>query len=157
MRTRAAAALLSVICAATPQGLAAQNASDLRARIDALRAAPQEDPFASEKATDLARIAAESPWLFARRSDTLGPVGSPVAVVLFTAPDCGSCAAAEAELEALAYDIGIGATIMSTEDGAFVAAGMGRLSLDLTPSYVTRNTLIRGHIPAFVLQRYLAE
>ena len=76
------------------------------------------------------------------------------AIAVFTAPDCADCVTTKAELRALAADLGVGVAVhdTGTPDGATLLAA---LSLDTVPSYVMRDKLIRGRMPAFVLRRYL--
>lgn len=119
------------------------GADSLRERLRAL--VPPPDPYAQEKADDLARIARE-PVLFAEGQ----------AIAMFTHPDCGSCGHAEAELQALSKALGVGVQILNTHSPAN-AALMERLSLDLLPSYVMPDRLIRGQMPSFVLERYLTR
>ncbi|WP_143042200.1 hypothetical protein [Citreimonas salinaria] len=128
--------------------VAAQEPLSLRERIDALRA-PEiviEEPYADEIADDLAMIAAEGDALFGGEAD----------IALFVGSDCAECAAAQAELAALAERIGVDVAVHHT-DQADSAALMKRLTLDMVPSYVMPDRLIRGAMPAFVLERYLTR
>ncbi|MGR3497227.1 hypothetical protein [Citreimonas sp.] len=128
--------------------VAAQDRLSLRDRIDALRA-PEiviEDPYADEIASDLEMIAAEKDALFGGAAD----------IALFVGPDCAECDAARAELDALAQRIGVTVAVHHT-DTAEEAALLERLTLDMVPSYVMPDRLIRGAMPAFVLERYLTK
>lgn len=119
------------------------EAQGLRDRIEALT--PPPDPYAAEKASDLARISAE-PRLF--------PDGEAIAV--FIGPDCPDCAQALAELQDLADRHGVTVQVLDTAQPDD-AALMARLSLDMLPSYVMPDRLIRGQMPIFVLERYLTR
>ncbi len=149
-----AACILLALPASPP---AAQDAGAL----DRLRdlAAPEVpaagDIYADEIAADLALIAAEEEALFGPGRPGYGPEGAPARIVLFTGPDCEDCAAAEDELAALVRDLEVRAAIIDIAADPAGAALMKRLSLDLLPSYVMRDGMIRGAMPAIVLKGYL--
>jgi hypothetical protein len=126
--------------------LSAQQENSLRDRIDALRA-PEiviEDPYADEIASDLAMISREEPALFPRDE----------AIAIFIGPDCAECDAARAEIDQIARRIGVGLSVLDISEPRN-AALMERLTLDVVPSYAMPDRLIRGHMPGFVLERYL--
>ncbi|WP_425098286.1 hypothetical protein [Tropicibacter sp. S64] len=146
---------LLLACAAAP--VAAQD-TDLRTRLRALAApvAPA-DPYAEERSADLAAIDTVSDRLFGPGGTRLGPQDAPVRIVLFVAQDCPDCTSAEADLAQLAERLGVGAKVLTVDDDAEATALLSRLSLDRLPSYVTPKTLIRGPMPAFVLERYVTD
>ncbi|MBV2361011.1 hypothetical protein KUH32_14700 [Thalassococcus sp. CAU 1522] len=122
----------------------------MRDRLQALTApagpAPSvTDAYAEEIAADLGRIGARYDALF-------GPEDA--AIALFIGPDCPTCETAADELDAVVQRLGLHATVIDagTPDGA---ALLGDLTLDTVPSYVMPDRLIRGHMPDFVLERYL--
>lgn len=128
--------------------VAAQEAGSLRDRIEALQS-PEiliEDPYADEIADDLAMIAAERDALFGGEAD----------IALFIGPACAECDAARAELDALAERLGVTVAVHMTQ-APESAALLKRLTLDMVPSYVMPDRLIRGAMPAFVLERYLTR
>ena len=126
----------------------AQEAASLRDRIEDLRAPRMviEEPYADEIASDLALIAKERDMLFGGTAD----------IALFVASDCAECDVAHAELDALAARLGVTVAVHRT-DAPEKAALLKRLTLDMVPSYVMRDRLIRGAMPAFVLERYLTR
>lgn len=160
--TRAAGALPGLVAILTAVPLAAEDAAPARGlqaefleRLQALdQPPPLVDPYAEDKAADLARIAAQDS-LFDPAREGFGPQGTPV-IALFVGPDCADCAAAQAELTRLAEDLGVRVALIDTGTSEN-AELMQRLDLDLLPSYVMRDKLIRGHMPAMVLRRYLSE
>ncbi|CUH77616.1 hypothetical protein [Tropicibacter naphthalenivorans] len=127
------------LLASVPLGAEAQ---DLRQRLNALSSPEVSDPYAAEKAADLARIAADAALLF--------PKGEKIAV--FVAPDCPECDASLADLQGL----GVAVNVLDIDDGE-TARLMARMTLDIVPSYVMPDRLIRGPMPSFVLARYLSD
>ncbi len=118
--------------------------------------APEPAPinlYADDIARDLDLLAREAPHLFAPGLPGFGPEDATRRLALFTAPDCPDCAQAEAELRALADRIGLRVNVFDLGRDADLAA---RLGLDMAPSYVLPDRLLRGAMPAFVLERYLA-
>ncbi|WP_323768917.1 hypothetical protein [Antarctobacter sp.] len=129
--------------------------ADFLGRLRALEApsAPL-DMYADEKNADLARIAQQAD-LFDTARPGYGTDGPPI-IALFHGPDCTDCATAMSELERLSLDLSIRAVLLDVavhENAAMMAA----LGLDMLPSYVMRDRMIRGHMPAFVLERYITE
>lgn len=125
----------------------AAEAQGLQERLRALAAPPPVtgDLYAEDKADDLARIEADA--------DDLFPDGE--AIALFTGPDCPDCAKAASELSDIASKLGVEVNRLHIGSPE-AAALMARMTLDVVPSYVMPDRLIRGHMPAFVLERYLA-
>lgn len=118
--------------------------------------APEPAPinlYADDIARDLDLLAREAPHLFAPGLPGFGPEDATRHLALFTAPDCPDCAQAEAELRALAGRIGLRVNVFDLDRDADLAA---RLGLDMAPSYVLPDRLLRGAMPAFLLERYLA-
>lgn len=105
-------------------------------------------PYADEVASDLARIESVSDFLFGK--DRSGQI------VLFTRTTCPACAKAAQEFETLVRDLDIDARAYDA-DTVPVQEVMQILGLDLVPSYVMPDRMIRGHMPEFILRRYLAE
>ena len=128
---------------------------DFLGRLRALRAPSAPiDMYADEKAADLARIGGRAA-LFDPDLPGLGPEAAPV-IVMFHGPGCPECAQALAELEQLTHALQIRAVVLDVSDQTN-AADMAALGLDMLPSYVMRDRLIRGQMPRFVLERYLSE
>ncbi|MFW2544073.1 hypothetical protein ACN2XU_15675 [Primorskyibacter sp. 2E107] len=155
-----ALASFAFLCAAAP--VAAQDAaSDLGERLRALAArhAAQvtlADPYADEKSVDLERITAESETLFTAQGTTLGPPQGDILIALFVSENCADCVEARRALAALTAQIAVRATVHDISAHPDAGAVMDRLGLDVTPSYVMRDRMIRGLMPALVLERYLS-
>jgi hypothetical protein len=111
------------------------------------------DIYADEVTHDLDLLARESSRLFGPGLAGFGPAGALPRIAFFTAPDCPGCVAAEAELRALADRLGLRASVFDMGRDADLA---DRLGLDMAPSYVMPDRLLRGAMPAIVLERYLA-
>jgi hypothetical protein len=153
---------LGVICALGPAH--AQQQGAFQDRLDALRSGPTPDYQVADPAyqqdinNDLARIGAVFFPLFGADRPFVGPSDGgqheTAAITLFTGPDCTACADALQELDTLATRLGLRANVIDTGT-AENAALMDQLGLDLLPSYVMPDRMIRGDIPVFVLDRYL--
>ncbi len=124
--------------------VAAQDGASLRSRLRALAAPALAQPYAEEMAADRARIAAAAPRLFAEGAR----------IVLFTDRDCPDCPRAAADLSDLAKRLGVAIAVHPLEQGDNRALWQS-LGFDIVPAYVMPDKLIRGHMPAFVLERYL--
>ncbi|MBC7133231.1 MAG: glutaredoxin family protein [Roseovarius sp.] len=111
------------------------------------------DIYADEVARDLDLLEREAPHLFAPGLPGFGPGEAAPRIAFFTAPDCPDCATAEAELSALAARLGLRVSVFDITAHDALAA---RLGLDMAPSYVLPDRLLRGAMPAIVLERYLA-
>ena len=127
---------------------------DLPHRDGPARVPARFDPYAEDIADDLARIAAHADALFSPDLPGFGAADAPLAVAFFTAPDCPDCARAEAELRSLADRHPIRVTLLDISAHADLAHVLG---LDTTPSYVMPDRMLRGHMPAIVLERYFSE
>ncbi|WP_297774810.1 glutaredoxin family protein [uncultured Roseovarius sp.] len=120
-------------------------------RDPASRAAP--DLYAEDAARDLDMLEAAEPRLLAPDLPGFGPANQPAAIALFTRKDCAECAKAEADLRQLAKRLGVRVTLLDIEAEATLARALG---LDMAPSYALPEMLLRGHMPAIVLERYLS-
>jgi len=120
---------------------------------DAPAAAPAS-PYQDAIAQDLARLSERNSALFDPDLPGFGPPDAALRIALFTAPDCADCDRAEADLRALAQSHDLRVTLLDiTRHGALADT----LELDMAPSYVFPNMMLRGHIPPIVLERYLAR
>ena len=115
-----------------------------------------EDAYAVEAEADRDLIAVEADTLFDASRPTVGAPDGPVRAAVFTAPDCTDCGPAVDALAALAERLGVRATVIDVSEAAN-ADLMRRLTLDLLPSYVLPDSLVRGAMPAIVLERYLSD
>ncbi len=122
---------------------------------DAPGAVPEAaEPYADEIDSDLARLKAHEKALFGPALPGFGPRDAAQTIALFTRPDCEACTRAEADLRALAQRFDLRVTILDMDENAALADS---LQLDMAPSYVFPNQMLRGHIPAIVLERYLKD
>lgn len=154
-RRASVAAALAALLVAAPPGQAQQPGALERLRSLAHAPPTAAEIYADEVTADLALIAAEAGALFDPARPGYGPPQAPVAIAMFTGPGCADCAHAEAELAALANRLGRRVAVIDVGTDPGGAALMQRLTLDLLPSYVLRDGLIRGAMPAVVLERYL--
>jgi len=119
-----------------------------------LLAQPPGDLYAKEIARDLDLLQRAAPRLFDPARPGLGPEGAPVRIAFFTRAGCAPCATARAELAALASRAGFRAALFDMRHDAALARELG---LDTAPSYVLPDKILRGAMPAIVLDRYLGE
>lgn len=138
------AALLSFTFCAGP--VLAQEMT-LSERLRALSAPAPTDFYEDERQSDLDLIAGHASELFGEES---------AVIAMFTGPGCDTCPSAWADLQDMAQAQGVPVRLLDTVEPGN-AALMETLTLDTLPSYVMRDRLIRGEMPAFVLGRYLAE
>lgn len=103
---------------------------------------------------DLALLDRLAPRLFDPDRAGLGPDGAATRIAFFTRAGCAECATAQAELQALAERMGFRAALFDMDRDADLARDLG---LDTAPSYVLPDKLLRGAMPAIVLERYLAD
>jgi hypothetical protein len=115
---------------------------------------PEIDLYADDISRDLALLDRAAPDLFDSDRAGIGPAGAPVRIAFFTRADCATCAAARAELATLATRMGFRATVIDMDRDAALVRDLG---LDMAPSYVLRDRMLRGAMPAIVLDRYLSE
>ena len=123
---------------------------DLNQRI----APPPIDPYAEAVESDLARIEAQANRLFAPGLPGFGPADAARTIALLVRPACPECDRATAELRDLAKTRDLRVTLIDMDANPDLAKA---LDLDLAPSYVLPDMMLRGHMPTIVLQRYLAD
>lgn len=75
-------------------------------------------------------------------------------IALFIGADCAECARAADELETISNDYQAEFILHDTRDPASAALA-DRLGMTDLPFYVLPGMILRGHIPAVVLPRYL--
>lgn len=115
---------------------------------------PPPDLYGDAIERDLALLDRLAPRLFDPDRRALGPPGTPIRIAFFTREACAGCAAAQAELQALATRIGFRATLFDMRRDAGLACDLG---LDTAPSYVLPRIMLRGAMPVIVLERYLSR
>ncbi|MGI3209764.1 hypothetical protein ACROSR_01460 [Roseovarius tibetensis] len=117
-------------------------------------ARPVIDLYGADVARDLGVLERAAPRLFDPAQPGFGPEDAPIRIAIFTRADCPDCASALADLRDLANRMRFRATIFDIEDNADLARDLG---LDMAPSYVMRDKMLRGAMPSIVLERYLSE
>ncbi len=110
--------------------------------------------YADDIANDLRRIDALSDTLFDPQRKGFGSPGARHAVALFIQPDCPDCTKAENDLRTLAQTYDLQVTLINIAVDPKPAQD---LDLDMSPSYVFADKLIRGYMPPIVLERYLSQ
>lgn len=115
---------------------------------------PPLDLYRAEIDRDLAMLDRAAPRLFDPDRTGIGPADAPTRIAYFTSADCADCATARAELKALAERMGFRATVFDMRDDTALARDLG---LDIAPSYVLPDKMLRGAMPAIVLERYLGD
>lgn len=110
--------------------------------------------YADAVASDRARIARHAGALFAPDLPGFGAPDARHVIALFTRPDCPDCARAQADLRQLADAQDLRVTLLDLDTHADLAAA---LELDIAPFYVLPGMMLRGHVPAVVLTRYLSD
>ena len=116
--------------------------------------APQIDPYKDAVADDLTRLSEREEALYGTHLPGFGPPDAALTIALFTAPDCPECDRAQADLRILADTHDLRVTLIDITEQADLARA---LELDMAPSYVLPDMMLRGHIPPIVLERYLSR
>jgi thiol-disulfide isomerase/thioredoxin len=115
---------------------------------------PAPGLYGEEAARDLDTLDQMAAQLFNPSQPGFGPTNAPTRLAFFTAEDCPDCPRAEEELRALAERLGFRVAVFDIGPDAALAR---RLGLDMAPSYVLPDMMLRGAMPAIVLERYLTE
>jgi thiol-disulfide isomerase/thioredoxin len=110
--------------------------------------------YEDEARSDLALLDGLAELLFAPALPGFGPEGAQHKVALITAPDCPECPKAEADLRDLSEVYDLRVTLINADENADLLKALG---LDMVPSYVFPDQMLRGAIPAIVLERYLSD
>jgi uncharacterized protein YceK len=121
---------------------------------DAAPAPAPAEIYRDEIARDRARLAAHGEALFSTDLPGFGPRDAAQTIALFTRPGCAACARAEAGLRALAPSHDLRVTLLDMDAHTGLARALG---IDMAPSYVLDDMMLRGALPPVVLKRYLAE
>lgn len=116
--------------------------------------APPINPYADAIATDLGRIAAQSETLFSAEEPGFGPPDATRTIALFTKEACPACTRAERDLRTLAEQHDLRVSLLDITENAALAR---RLEVDMAPTYILPDRMLRGHMPMIVLDHYLAE
>jgi hypothetical protein len=115
---------------------------------------PPIDHYADAVENDLARIEAQANRLFAPGLPGFGPADAAQSIALLVRPDCPECTRAMEDLRTLVQTHDLRVTLIDITENPDLAQ---TLDLDLAPSYVLPDMMLRGHMPGVVLQRYLTE
>jgi len=92
--------------------------------------------------------------LFNPNHPGFGLMDAPTRVAFFTAENCPDCTRAQEELRALAEQLGFRVAVFDIGSDGALARSLG---LDMAPSYVLPDMMLRGAMPSIVLERYLTE
>ncbi|SEM11651.1 hypothetical protein SAMN04488077_102134 [Roseovarius tolerans] len=115
---------------------------------------PAPDLYGEEAERDRATLDQAAPQLFDPAQPGFGPTDAPTRLAFFTAENCPDCTRAEDELRTLAQRLGFRVAVFDIGSDAALARSLG---LDMAPSYVLPDMMLRGAMPAIVLERYLTE
>ncbi|MGR3546197.1 MAG: thioredoxin family protein [Roseovarius sp.] len=110
------------------------------------------DLYGDEAARDLDLLAQAAPRLFAPGLPGFGAEGATPSIAFFTQTDCPDCATAEAELRDIAARLGLRVNVFDLTENTTLVTTLG---LDMAPSYVLPDMMLRGAMPAIVLEKYL--
>ena len=116
-----------------------------------------DELYAEDIAADLERIGLEAQALFASNGPIIGDPTGPVMMALFIDDTCDDCDLASDELTTVLQKLGSAARVFDLSKDPNAQAIMDRLTLDTVPAYVMSDRMIRGHMPPFVIERYLSE
>jgi hypothetical protein len=110
--------------------------------------------YHDEVESDLALIARHRAALFA--PDLPGPIPAQIQqrIALFTTDDCSPCATALDDLEALSPRFGLRVHVI---DAKAEPALLEAMEADTLPFYVFPKMMLRGKMPAPVIERYLEQ
>jgi hypothetical protein len=104
--------------------------------------------------SDLALLDALADRLFGPGLPGFGPISAQNRVALMTSEACEACKQAEADLRDLSEVYDLRVTLFNADENADLLELLG---LDMVPSYVFPDQMLRGAIPAIVLERYLSD
>jgi len=110
--------------------------------------------YGDDIARDLNLIAAHAEALFDPSLAGFGRLGASQRIALFIGPECSDCDRAIADLKALASTYDMRVTVHDIEPQNRLAQNIG---VDTLPFYVFPKMMLRGHMPAVVLERYLTN
>lgn len=110
---------------------------------------PNATGYADEIEADRTLLADLAPQIFAY--PVAGPDNAPK-LALITAPDCDACTEMQAQLTDAAKAGQLALYTLPLDSEAARALG-----LDTAPSYVFTDMVVRGDVPAAVLEKYLAK
>lgn len=130
---------------------------DTPALLTALRgpaSRPDPDLYSEKAARDRDLLEETATRLFSPDLSGFGPRGQRAGIALFTRENCPDCDAAEADLRRLAERLQLRVTLLDIDAQADLAQALG---LDMAPSYVLPDMLLRGPMPDLVLERYLTR
>lgn len=112
------------------------------------------DEYEEAVADDLAQIEKYGEALFAPTLPGFGMPSAAHVLALFVREGCPDCARAEADLRVLAQAHDLRVTLLDMDRNRSLADALG---LDIAPSYVLPDMMLRGHIPPVVLEKYLSR
>lgn len=110
------------------------------------------DVYAEEIHKDQALIERFADRLFDPSAPGFGPQEARAKLALLVKADCPDCRRAETELRTLAGHHDLRVTLLNIDKNADLAEA---LQVDQLPFYVMPKMMLRGHMPAPILTRYL--
>lgn len=131
----------------------------LMANPELARPAPRTPPggselYADDIAGDLKLIEENREALFSPELPGFGPLGAANRIALFIGPNCPACKRAEADLRGLAKAHDLRVSLIDASTHAELAR---RMTAEGLPFYVLPKMMLRGHMPAAILDRYLSQ
>jgi len=126
----------------------------LRAQIEGLEQPAPINIYSDDMARDLSALTRAAPRLYDPALPGFGPSGAALQIALFTRRDCAECDRAKADLRALSARFDLRVTLLDMAEHADLARDLG---LDMAPSYVFGDMMLRGAMPVIVLERYLSR
>ena len=115
---------------------------------------PQPSIYQDDIDDDRARLQAAAGTLFDPTTTRIGSPEAEKVLALFLTPDCPDCDKAKADLVRLAETIDLRINFFDLEKDAALA---GRIGVDMAPSYILPRMIVRGHVPAAVIAKYLTR
>ncbi len=126
----------------------------LQTQINGLSRPSPINIYSDDMANDLSALALAAPRLYDSALPGFGPRNAALKIALFTRADCIDCATAEDDLRTLSQRFDLRVTLLDMDRHADLARELG---LDLAPSYVFGDMMLRGAMPSIVLDRYLSR
>lgn len=116
--------------------------------------APPPSPYQDDIDRDLAVLRDAAAKLFDPAATEIGSPGAEKVLALFVRADCVNCERAREDLAALAERLDLRVTVFDLDQHAALAE---RIGVDMAPSYVLPRMIVRDHVPAVVIEKYLSR
>ncbi|MBR9651998.1 glutaredoxin family protein [Thalassobius aquimarinus] len=115
---------------------------------------PAPSPYQDDIDRDLVQLSAAAGELFDPAATEIGSPEAEKVLALFVRPSCAGCERARADLAALAERLDLRVTVFDLDQDAALAE---RIGVDMAPSYVLPRMIVRGDVPAAVIEKYLTR